>query len=265
MQPKLEMLVEKPASEKQKKTPLLFVHGMWHGAWCWQENFLPYFTEKGYDSYALSLRGHGNSEGRERLRWASLAQYVDDVASVVEQIGTPPILIGHSMGGMVVQKYLEKHQAPAAVLLASAPPRGLLAATVRVATQQPLTFLKVNLTMSLYPIVGTAERCKAFFFSDDIEDERLMRYYKQLQDEAYRAYIDMIMLNLPRPKKVNTELLVLGAKNDRAISVKEVQATAVAYKTKAEIFPDMAHDMMLDSGWEDVADRISNWLEEKEL
>jgi pimeloyl-ACP methyl ester carboxylesterase len=53
-----------------------------------------------------------------------------------------PVLIGHSMGGMVIQKYLELHQIPAAVLMASAPPKGLLASTLRIAGKHPLIFLK---------------------------------------------------------------------------------------------------------------------------
>jgi pimeloyl-ACP methyl ester carboxylesterase len=47
------------------------------------------------------------------------------VVAVAERLPTPPVVIGHSMGGFVVQKYLETHQAPAGVLLASIPPRGL--------------------------------------------------------------------------------------------------------------------------------------------
>ena len=59
----LELIKSEPVSAAHP-TPILFVHGMWHGAWCWAEHFLPYFAQHGYDSYALSLRGHGASEGR---------------------------------------------------------------------------------------------------------------------------------------------------------------------------------------------------------
>jgi len=264
MQPQLEVVVRKPEDETGK-TPLLFVHGMWHGAWCWEENFLPYFSQNGYAAYAVSLRGHGGSVGRERLRWTSLADYVADVFAVVRQIGAHPVLIGHSMGGMVVQKYLEEQEAPGAVLLASVPPGGLLPATLRVARRQPLTFLKVNLTLSLYPVIGTPEKCKRFLFSDSLDQAQLMKYFERMQDEAYRAYIDMVLLNLPRSRKGRGPLLVLGAEEDEAVSVKEVRATARAYGVEAEIFPEMAHDMMLEPGWRTVADRILNWLEAEGL
>lgn len=128
----LELISQEPLV-RTHRTPLLFVHGMWHGAWCWAENFLPYFAQNGYNAYALSLRGHGQSDGREKLRWTSLDDFVADVSQSVDQFEHPPVLIGHSMGGMILQKYLETHQAPAAILLASGPPRGLIPATLRVA------------------------------------------------------------------------------------------------------------------------------------
>lgn len=51
----LEIIDHKP-KDISKAVPLLFVHGAWHGAWCWEEYFLPYFAEHGYRSVALSLR-----------------------------------------------------------------------------------------------------------------------------------------------------------------------------------------------------------------
>ena len=121
----LETLTHKPEANPHP-TPLLFVHGAWHGAWCWEDHFLPYFAQHGYTSHAVDLRGHGKSEGGDRLRGTSISHYVSDLAQIIGKLERPPVLIGHSLGGLVVQKYLEKHQAPAAVLLASVPPGGVL-------------------------------------------------------------------------------------------------------------------------------------------
>src|SRR5512144_1553366 len=118
-------IISKAPRQKTHETPLLFLHGAWHAAWCW-ENFLPYFAEQGYETHALSLRGHGNSEGRERIRWFSARDYVADLAQTVDGLGTPPVLIAHSMGGYITQKYLESYTLPAAVLLSSLPTVGIL-------------------------------------------------------------------------------------------------------------------------------------------
>ena len=88
---RLELVTKEPPSVTHP-TPILFVHGMWHAAWCWEEHFLSYYADHGYVVHALSLRGHGASEGRERLRWTSLADYVSDVAQVAGQMGRIPAM-----------------------------------------------------------------------------------------------------------------------------------------------------------------------------
>ena len=70
----------------------------------------------------------------------------------------------------------------------------------------------------------------------------------------------MVFLNLPKPRRVSTPLLVLGAQCDRNVTPREVHATARAYCTQAEIFPDMGHDMMLEPGWAAVAQCLHTWL-----
>lgn len=259
----LEVVTHEPTTST-RSTPLLFIHGAWHGAWCWTEHFLPYFAEHGYTSHAIDLRGHGKSEGADRLRWTGISHYVSDVGQVVNQLDEPPVLIGHSMGGLVVQKYLESDsKIPAAVLLASVPPSGVVRTTLNLAMRHPIAFLKANATLQLYPIVGTQELTREAFFSADMHEEQVRSFYDRIQNESYRAFLDMMLLKLPRPTRVKTPMLVLGAANDTIFSNNEVKASAQAYRTQAEIFDDMAHDMMLEAGWQSVAERILSWLEER--
>jgi pimeloyl-ACP methyl ester carboxylesterase len=260
----LEVITEEPDLVTHQ-TPILFVHGMWHAAWCWSEHFMPYFSQQGYRTHALSLRGHGDSDGHDRLRWSSIRDYVADVAEVAGQFDTPPVAVGHSMGGMVVQKYLETHQAPAAVLLASGSPTGLLPGTIRFLCRHPLAFMKINLTFSLSPVVATQSLVHEGFYSADMPEEMVKVYYERLQDESFRAYVDLLGLNLPNPKRVKSPLLVLGAENDKMISSNEVIATGRAYGTKSEIFSGMAHNMMLETGWKKVAERMLSWFDEQGL
>ena len=89
--------------------PLLFVHGAWHGAWCWDEHFLSFFADKGYRAVVFSLRGHGRSETDKPLGTCTVADFVEDISMVADSLPTPPVVIGHSMGGFLVQKYLESH------------------------------------------------------------------------------------------------------------------------------------------------------------
>jgi pimeloyl-ACP methyl ester carboxylesterase len=259
---KLEIISKYPADE-QRPTPLLFIHGTLHTASCWDVHFLDYFAQHRFAAHALNLRGHGNSEGREKLRWTRIADFVEDVTNAVQQLPSPPILIGHSMGGFIIQKYLEDHDAPAAVLLSSPSPAGLLPTAIRTARRQPWAFAKVNLTLSLLPFIATPQLVGEAFFSKDLPYEQLLEYWKQTQDDSFRAFLDMVALDLPKPAKVKTPLLVLGAARDNMIGPREIEATARAYNTQAEIIPDVAHNSMLERNWQPVAERILVWLNER--
>lgn len=149
-----------------------------------------------------------------------------DVANAIQELPSAPALIGHSMGGFIIQKYLEKHTAPAAVLLSSPSPNGLLPTALRIARRYPLVFARTNLTLSLLPVIAAPELVREAFFSPDLPVERLTEYWQQMQDESYRAFVDMVALDLPRPHKGKTRLLVLGAERDNMLAASEIRATA---------------------------------------
>lgn len=240
-------------------TPLLFVHGAWHAAWCWSENFLGFFADRGYRALALSLRGHGDSPPGRRLRELSYADYIEDVASVARGLPTPPVVIGHSMGGVIVQKYLETNPAPAAVLLASVPPQGSLRSGLRWMRNHPWHFAKLAVTGESLAYVSTPELARERFFSPGTPEPLVRRYAGRLQEESARVGVDGLV-TLPRPRRVSAPLLVIGALQDGAVTPAEVRATARAYRTEPVFFEGMGHDMMLEPGWATVAERIDGWL-----
>lgn len=256
-------VVTRHASTCRHHTPLLFVHGMFHGAWCWEARFLEWFAARGYDGYAVDLRGHGGSDGRDRLRWTRIADFVADVERTVDEMPASPVLIGHSMGGFVLQKYLEQHDAAGVVLLSSPPPSGLARTAWRIARRHPLAFVRTNLTLSLAPVIATPTLAREAFFSADLPEDELCHYWRQMQDESYMALLDMVALDHPTPAPRRTPVLVLGAERDNMLTCSEIVATARAYRTTAELVPDVAHDSMLDTQWQNGATRILGWLRER--
>ena len=258
--PKLEVISRVPATSRDAP-PLLFVHGAWHGAWCWDEHFLEYFSQRGFSAHAVSLRGHGESEGKERLRFVRMSDFVEDLEQTVDSLPATPILIGHSMGGFVVQKYLERRQVPLAVLLASVPPRGAWRVALRRLREQPLDVIKSNLTVSLWPLVSDPETARRSLFSPEMPRSESARHHARLQDEAVLAYLDCLLFNPVSTRLVSGPLVVMGAERDRMIGRAEVETTAEAYGVEPIIVPDCAHDMMLDPGWREVAGRIAREIE----
>src|SRR2546421_10480645 len=135
-EPLLEIRKRLPASAT-RKPPLLFVHGGYCDAWCWEPYFLPWFAARGYPSYALSLRGHGASGGARMLFVAGLDDYEADVEHVAGGLGAPPNLIGHSRGGAIVERIVAKRPVRGAAVPAPVPPAGLLPMAARFAAQNP--------------------------------------------------------------------------------------------------------------------------------
>jgi non-heme chloroperoxidase len=258
---KLEVLKAAPAGPA-RATPLLFVHGAYVAAWCWAENFLPWFAGRGYCAHAVSLRGHGASEGREHLYLHSLDDYVRDVRRVVESLDREPVLVGHSMGGMVVQRYLERHGAAGAVLMASVPPTGLLGPTLDLVRGDPALFHEMGLMQYGSPRATTVEGLRRAVFSPRTPQEIVVKALRMGQRESYRAIFDMTwpQLRLNGRHRRLPPLLVLGGGEDAFFGPDALRATAAHFGVEAEIFPEMAHALMLEPGWEAVAARIHRWL-----
>ena len=243
-----------------RRHPLLFVHGAWHGAWCW-ERFLPWFANRGWTSHALDLRGHGETPNDRSLRFTRNKHYVEDVAAVVDSLDVLPIVIGHSMGGLVLQSYLESTTLPGAVLLAPDPVGGAWRATLRVMRRHPVKFLKANLLWDLKPLVEDRAIAADLFFTDDISPEDMERHWERLQGDSYLAYLDMLFFVRPRPQLVHTPVSIIAGSEDRIFGLNELRRTAGAYGTELIVMDGAAHDLMLGPRWERTAEAVAEAIE----
>ncbi len=246
-------------AKKTNHPPVLFVHGAFAGGWMWTETFMPFLAKAGYPCYALSLRGHGGSAGIDQIDWHSINDFVADVNTVVNWLGTPPVLVGHSMGGFVVQKYLEHHQVPGAALVCSVPPQGLIAAQFHLMFQKPQLFMDINSIMSgNYP---DTEILKEALFAGEIDPTMLAAWLDRMQPESHRALWDMSMFNLPNLHAMHRPpMLILGAELDVLVPAFLVQATAHTYGLPVHIFRNMGHAVTHEKEWPLVAAMLRDWL-----
>ena len=258
-------IVSRPAkSGGADRPPVLFVHGSWHGAWCWEAHFLDRFAAAGFEVHALDLRGHGASPAVKPMRWNRIADYADDVLGAVERLQRKPVVIGHSMGGFVVQHCLAKtDKLVGAGLLATVPHRGVFGATLRVARHQPLDFLRANLTLSLYPLVDRAKSAQRLFLEDDVAEAEVEAFAARLTDESYLAFLDMLALDLPGRSKSDAPVLVVGAEKDTIFPPASQHATARRYGARCAIVAGAPHDLMLASQWREAADLFIGWIGEE--
>jgi pimeloyl-ACP methyl ester carboxylesterase len=247
-----EVISREPDTPVEGRPPLLFVHGLGHGAWCWDEHWLPEAAAQGWSAHAVSLRGHGNSGGREDLHRWTFRDYAHDVLQAIVDLPAPPILIGHSMGALVVQRVLERYPAaPGAVMVAAAgtPVHGL-STGLRLAARKPGKGLRF--------VAGRSIRLDA----DDLFSDRLDRATaeRHVALQGPESRLAQYQCALPRrPRAFAGPVLVIGGGDDRLISHAEVMATATHYRTRPHLFRGMGHDLMLDAGWRAPLQRVLDW------
>lgn len=247
------------AAGRVRRAPLLFVHGAFTGAWCWDEHFLPYFAARGHESRALDLRGHGDDP--EDAGAASLEDYVDDVLQAIADMDAPPVLIGHSMGAIVVQRAVHRAAVAAMALLAPVPLQGMFGSSVMLALNNPEIFNEINKLQFSTALPSAPGLLRQAIFSPQLPDAEVLRHLCRMRHESERALFD---LNWPQhfwiqPAAVPVQ--VFAAQEDRLFPPQAIAETAKLHGGEAEIIPGLAHAMMLDANWEAAAQRLAAWLE----
>ncbi len=256
-----ELLSLKAAPGTPKGVPLLFVHGSFCSAPIWRHRFMPFFSRHGHDCHAVTLSGHGKEDNRWSLHYYGLNSYANDIAQAVQQIGQQPVLIGHSLGGMVVQKYIEDHTCAGAVLVSSLPPSGAFSCVMHMMTNAPDLFLALNQVMMFGPDIMSFENMKRLLVSEDTHPASLAEIHNLFQPESLRAINDVTFLDVPRKRaKPGFPIAVMGGDADVMVPVSALKETAAFHNAHLEIIPRVPHAVMLDKRWKMVAERIRAWL-----
>ncbi|HET9669383.1 MAG TPA: alpha/beta fold hydrolase [Casimicrobiaceae bacterium] len=260
-EPLIEVRKRLPATAAGK-APLLFVHGGYCDAWFFEPYFLPWFAAHGHAAYALSLRGHGKSGGRDALFVTSLDDYEADVERVVGELDEPPVLVGHSMGAAIVERIVAKRPVRGAALLAPLPPAGLLSIATRLAASHPNFLMQFGKTDPSKLSAEVLNALRPFYFSDDVSPVILAQAARHFNAESPRALLDLSLRlhwALPPPDR-RSSVFVLGAEGDRICSPEDVRATARHHNVEAVIVPGLAHMLMLEPGWKTVCEALADWL-----
>lgn len=251
--------------EKRFDTPILFQHGMWHGAWCWwlwQE----LLAELGWESTSISLPGHGESPLQRPLRFATLSYYLQFLKTVINAMSQKPILIGHSMGGALTQWYLKYHgDLPAVVLVAS----WVSHSALKDSMLQLMRLDFVGMTQGFFmlsanPWIRNPQVTAQKLISDKavISPEDL---YNQLGEESL---IITWQHNPPfwfPAKQINTPMLWLAGEDDALISEKAEQRSAQHYGADFHVIPQAGHNLMMEHNYQETAHYIHAWLANQTL
>lgn len=257
---RIELITRAPASASDRGH-LLFIHGGFHGAWCWDEHFLPWFAARGFTAHALSLRGHAGSEGHDAIASFTLDDYVDDVLGVLATLGGDAVLIGHSLGGVVAQMCWQRSvEVSGLVLMASSPLKISPRVALRMLVKHPVDLVLGQLRKD--PIRMRAAMAP-FFFSPELPLEKHREYSAKLSSESLLA-VSQIFSREPPPQVASQArpVLVLAGADDWSIPMHEHEDVCRRYRGTLTICPG-SHDLMLDPAWEDSARAIESWLAQR--
>jgi pimeloyl-ACP methyl ester carboxylesterase len=249
--------VEVRRQDIQKPYPILFIHGMWAGAWVWDQH-LEYFCRLGYHCYALNLRGRPGSRPVADLGKVSIHDYIEDACTVATALGNP-ILVGHSMGGLLTQKLAELLAPPAVVTITSAPPRGIFAITT-----WPLFLAAVRHSLQIFlgrPIAHGKEEAIRLMFNR-LPPQEQEQVLARSVPESGRLSFHIAVLGLPvNAAKVRCPFLLIGAGDDNITPPKTERKIARKYRADYREYPGFAHMIVLEPEWERIAADLADWLE----
>ncbi len=245
-----EILTVEP-DEPTGRPPLLMVHGVAHGAWCFAEKWLPAAAARGFRASAVSLRGHGGSGGAARLGRATSRDYVHDIMQAITEMPEPPVLIGHSMGGLLSQLVAERYPLRGLVLLTPAPANGALGTLVHTLRVRPADALAlmVGRTLPMRPDV--------LFTGLDPEEAELLAS-RTGRESAIAQYE---LLRRRRIGPVRCPVLVIGTHDDQLVRPVDVERTAQMYDAEPVWLDGMGHDVMLDAEWQRALDTVLDWVD----
>jgi len=260
------------------RPPVLFIHGLWLHATSWQP-WIERFEESGYEASAPGWPGEADTIEGARANPDAVAGYgVEAVAEHFEQIiskyPVPPVLIGHSFGGLLVEKLLGDGHASAGVAIDAAPVKGVLPlpiSALRVAFPALRNPGNIDAAISLTP-----EQFHYGFGNALSEAESAELHQRWTIPSPARPLFQAATANINPHSETKVDvhnqdrgplLLTMGGK-DHTVPEAMTKSTYKKYrKSEAETelveFEDRGHSLTVDHGWPEVADHILNWLEGK--
>lgn len=247
---------------------ILFVHGMYMNGESWQP-WAEVARSQGYEPVTPSwpfhnelpknLRSHIDPElGRMQFR-----DVVASYKKIIDSLPERPFLIGHSVGGLVVQKLINDGYGAAAVSISPAPPLGIF-------TLAP-EFFRANLPHLNFfagskPVIMTKKRFHYAFCNTMTRAE---------SDEAFDRYVTPESRRVPQSiltlqgrinfKKPHAPLLLIGGDKDNLIPLKLVKSNVRAYRKSEGVvdfqsFDNRSHFICNQPGWEEVAQASIDWI-----
>ncbi len=256
-------------------TNVVFIHGLWVASSAWQP-WIDHFAAQGYQAIAPAWPGEQATVAATREKASDQAGFgidelTDHFAKILDQFDTPPVVIGHSFGGLIAQKLLGQNKAAAAIAIDPAPIKGV----------KPLPIAQLR---SAFPVLGNPlnrGRAKGltqaqwrYGFGNALTTEESDALWQQWSiPSPGRPLFQAATANFApnSPAKVDTTnsgrgpLLITGGSADHTVPLVSARAAHGLYRKSSAVtdfheFEGRGHSLTIDHGWRDVADTALSWL-----
>ena len=249
---------------------LVMIHGMWGGSWYW-ENYKKFLEGQGWQCHTPTLRYHDidpKDPPPAGLGATSLLDYTRDLEEFILGLEEKPIIMGHSMGGLLAQMLGARDLARGLVLLTPASPRWINA-------------LKFSVIKSFWTVLtkwGFWHKPQRLPFEAAVyamlhllpESEQKAAYEKFVYESGRAAWeigfwiLDPTRANQVDAANITCPVLVISGAEDRITPASVVKNVARKYRAAYKEFPNHAHWVLSEPGWEDIAGYVGDWVKQFE-
>ncbi len=250
------------------RSPVVMIHGAFCGGWVF-DHWRAAFEAKGYAVHTPTLRYHDRGDDPPtELGKTSVRDYADDIEKLIEGLPSPPILIGHSMGGLIAQMLAARRDVRALVLLAPSAPWGVLPSTpFEFMSAQALYLVGDFWNKILRPTHWIAAANALDLLAPDERDAVFARFVPESGLATFEVLhwpMDFARTTQVDPRDVTCPVLCLVGAKDRVNPPATVRRVASRYGGRAryEELAGHSHWLIGEPGWEKVAARAAEWLGE---
>ena len=247
---------------------IIFIHGAGGGSWYWLP-FMKFYNQRGFDCYAINLRGHAPNPFMDNIGGVSIYDYIDDVGSVLDEIaGDKYHLFGHSMGGLISQQYTADNpeKVSSLVVIGSAPPgqvtidkSDLPRLSDRIRAHLINWGLR-HVARKKKPVVPVFSVTKRYI-ANCIPHKERREFFKKLVPESSLAGIEVAdgLIKIDLSGVQIPKAVVCGELDFMAVASMQHQL-AELHKADLITYPTHGHMLMMEPGWESVAQDLLDWL-----
>jgi pimeloyl-ACP methyl ester carboxylesterase len=244
---------------------IIAVHGAFCAGWAF-DRFRAPIEARGFRFIAPDLPGHGGHEGRSAVTGASMRHYTTAIRRLIQAQPAPPILIGHSLGGLVAQMAAARSKVAGLILLAPSSPWGVVGTTAEEAISTVTLYaLGPYWAMAVDPDYASAHR----YLFDRLPGPERRETFARLVPESGRAlwetlnwWLDPFATTTVRAGAVAAPVLALVGGRDAIHPPATVKSVASRLGGETRVFPDMSHWLVGEPGWEEVAETCVDWIED---